>query len=232
MKEILKNIYWLLGQGFDCNVYIIESNQEAIMIDTGAGSALSQGFSTTSSNIEILRQVIANKNVNHIFLTHGHIDHIGGILSIQSEVDCMISASVAEALQLSTGNSPYLDPIMNSTCSPLKISKKFGEGDNIVVGDYHFQVFETPGHTKGSLSLYEHDKKILISGDTVFPQGSFGRTDLPSGSSQELLKSLERLSNLQICVLLPGHMPPVISESPLNSVRDSYRNAQMMLSYY
>ncbi|MHA2137488.1 MAG: MBL fold metallo-hydrolase [Candidatus Hodarchaeales archaeon] len=232
MKQILTDVYWLLGQGFDCNVFIIDSRQESIMIDTGAGSTLNQGFSTASSNIETLKRAIDTRRIKHIFLTHGHIDHIGGILSLQSEVDCMISASSEEALQLSSGNSPYLDPIMNSTCSPLKITKKYDEGDTIAVGDYNFQVFETPGHTKGSLSLYEPEKKILISGDTVFPQGSFGRTDLPSGSSSELLKSLERLSNLEIHVLLPGHMPPVISQLPLNSVKDSFRNAQMMLSYY
>ncbi len=232
MKEILTDIYWLLGQGFNCNVFIIDSNKETIMIDTGVGNTLGQAFNTDSSNLEALRRAIKNKRINHIFLTHGHIDHIGGILSLRSEVDCEISASHEEAIHLTSGNSPYLDPIMNSTCSALEIISKVGEGDTISVGDFNFQVLETPGHTKGSLSLYEEDKKILISGDTVFPQGSFGRTDLPSGSSSELLKSLERLSNLEIHVLLPGHMPPVISSTVINSVKDSLRNAKMMLSYY
>ena len=232
MKQILTDINWLLGQGFDCNVFIIASGQEKIMIDTGAGNTLNQGFGQGSANIETLKKAIESEGINHIFLTHGHIDHIGGILSLQSEVKCEISASQEEATQLASGNSPYLDPIMNSTCAPLKISKTYGEGDTISVGEFAFQVFETPGHTKGSLSLYESDKKILISGDTVFPQGSFGRTDLPSGSSSELLQSLERLSNLDIEVLLPGHMPPIISQTSINSVKDSFRNARSMLSYY
>lgn len=232
MKQLMTSIYWLLGQGFDCNVFIIEAKQESMMIDTGAGNALNQRFSASSPNIETLKQAIETKRVKHIFLTHGHIDHIGGISSLQSEVNCTISASHEEARHLTSGNSPYLDPIMNSTCSPLKITKKYGEGDTITVGNYDFQVLETPGHTKGSLSLYEPDKKILISGDTVFPQGSFGRTDLPSGSSSELLNSLKRLSDLEIHVLLPGHMPPIISQTPINSIKDSFRNAQTMLSYY
>ncbi|PWI49420.1 hypothetical protein CEE45_01100 [Candidatus Heimdallarchaeota archaeon B3_Heim] len=232
MKQLMTSIYWLLGQGFDCNVFIIEAKQESMMIDTGAGNALNQRFGASSPNIETLKQAIKTKRVTHIFLTHGHIDHIGGISSLQSEVNCTISASYEEARHLTSGNSPYLDPIMNSTCSPIKITKKYGEGDTITVGNHHFQVLETPGHTKGSLSLYEPDKKILISGDTVFPQGSFGRTDLPSGSSSELLNSLKRLSDLEIHVLLPGHMPPIISQTPINSIKDSFRNAQTMLSYY
>ncbi|MHA2095409.1 MAG: MBL fold metallo-hydrolase [Candidatus Hodarchaeales archaeon] len=232
MKQILTNIYWLLGQGFDCNVFIIASGKETIMIDTGAGNTLTHSLGQGSSNIQTLKQAIDTRGIDRIFLTHGHIDHIGGILNLQSEVDCEILASHEESKHLTAANSPYLDPIMNSNCSPIKITKTLGEGDSIAVGDYNFKVFETPGHTKGSLSLFESNKNILISGDTVFPQGSFGRTDLPSGSSTELLKSLERLSKLEIKVLLPGHMPPIVSKTAIDSVKHSFRNAHSMLSYY
>ena len=232
MKQLITGIYWLLGQGFDCNVFVIESDNEILMIDSGAGNLLAQRVKTNSESLTTLKQVIENKSINQIFLTHGHIDHIGGVSDLQLDKTCEISASSIEANHISSGDSSYLDPILHSTCKPITISKQYQEGDIIQVGDFSFNVLITPGHTRGSVSLYESEKKILISGDTVFPQGSFGRTDLPSGSSVELLESLKRLSELEIHVLLPGHMPPVISSTPINSIKESLRVAQSMLSYY
>lgn len=66
------------------------------------------------------------------------------------------------------------------------------------------QVFHTPGHSPGGISLYWPAQKVLISGDTVFA-GSVGRTDFPGGSATDLKKSIERLSKLEIDYLLPGH---------------------------
>ena len=205
------------------NCYVLgdEKSKEGAVIDPGGDP-------------EDIEKVIEKEklNIKYIILTHGHIDHIGGILDLQLDKKCEISASVVEARHLSSGNSSYLDPILHSTCKPIKTSKNVKEGDTIQVGDFSFNVMITPGHTKGSVSLYEPEKKILISGDTVFPQGSFGRTDLPSGSSSELLQSLKRLSELKIHVLLPGHMPPIVSSDPISSINESLQNAQMMLSYY
>ncbi len=232
MKQLITGITWLLGQGFDCNVFVIESGDEVLMIDSGAGNLMSQRLNANSQSINSLKQAINAKSVDKIFLTHGHIDHIGGVLDLQLDENCEISASSVEAKHLSSGNSPYLDPVLHSTCKPITIAKQYKEEDIIQVGDFSFNVISTPGHTNGSVSLYEPERKILISGDTVFPQGSFGRTDLPSGSSSELLQSLKLLSELETHILLPGHMPPIISSNPIDSVKDSFRNAQMMLSYY
>ncbi|MCK4848261.1 MAG: MBL fold metallo-hydrolase, partial [Candidatus Heimdallarchaeota archaeon] len=211
MKEVIPGITWLLGQGFDSNVYIIESNKETLMIDSGAGKLINQQVHTISQSVELLQKIIEKKGITKFCLTHGHIDHIGGLLSLQLDDKREISASVFEAEQLTSGNSSYLDPILNSICSPLAVTTLLNEGDIINVGKFSFEILETPGHTRGSIVLYERERKILISGDTLFPQGSFGRTDLPSGSSKALLDSLKRLSDLEIRILLPGHMPPVIS---------------------
>jgi len=229
MKEVTPGITWLLGQGFDSNVYIIESNKELLMIDSGAGKLINQRFHSNTQSLELLQKAIEKKGIKKFCLTHGHIDHIGGLLSLQLDPEWEISASVFEAEQLTSGNSSYLDPILNSVCPSLAITSLLNEGDIINVGDFSFKILETPGHTKGSIILYEREKKILISGDTLFPQGSFGRTDLPSGSSKELLDSLKRISDLEIRILLPGHMPPVISATPIDSARISFRNAQSML---
>jgi len=232
MKEIISGITWLLGQGFDSNVYIIESNQEILMIDSGAGKLLNQRFQTNTQSSELLKKVVEKKGITKFCFTHGHIDHIGGLLSLQPHPEWEISASVFEAEQLAAGNNSYLDPILSSDCQPLTVTSLLREGDIINVGKFSFEIMETPGHTKGSIILYERMKKILISGDTLFPQGSFGRTDLPSGSSKELLDSLKRISDLEILILLPGHMPPVISATSIDSAKSSFRNAKSMLFNY
>jgi len=232
MKEVVPGITWLLGQGYDSNVYIIESDQDKLMIDSGAGKLIDQRFQSSSQSVEQLQKVIEKKSITKFCLTHGHIDHIGGLLSLQVERNWEISASVFEAKQLTSGNSSYLDPFLNSACPTLEVNSLLDEGDEIIVGKFSFEVMVTPGHTKGSIILYEKKNKVLISGDTLFPQGSFGRTDLPTGSSKEMLDSLNRISDLEIRVLLPGHMPPVISATPINSARSSFRNAQAMLLNY
>jgi glyoxylase-like metal-dependent hydrolase (beta-lactamase superfamily II) len=66
------------------------------------------------------------------------------------------------------------------------------------------QVLLTPGHTPGSISLYLKDERILISGDVVF-SGSVGRTDFPGGSPSLLRSSIDRLSQLDVEYLVPGH---------------------------
>lgn len=79
------------------------------------------------------------------------------------------------------------------------------DGDRI--GD--LLVLHTPGHTRGSICLYHEEERALISGDTVFPNGSFGRTDFPGGSTEALKRSLDRLVTFEVESLYPGHERPV-----------------------
>ncbi|MFX0122525.1 MAG: MBL fold metallo-hydrolase [Candidatus Hodarchaeota archaeon] len=230
MKELLSGVTWLLGQGLDCNVFIIESQGDSLMIDSGLGLS----FGGQKRSVEILEDIIINKKINQILLTHGHIDHVGGIMALQSKLEVQVITSEIEAQHLKSGDSSYIEPFMGTKCPPVDISQEVLEGDVFHIGNFSFDVLHTPGHTHGSISLWDGKNKILISGDTVFPQGSFGRTDLRTGNSEDMVKSLKRLSDLDVRVLLPGHMPPVIStnESPLNSIKQSFQNARMMLSYY
>jgi glyoxylase-like metal-dependent hydrolase (beta-lactamase superfamily II) len=73
-----------------------------------------------------------------------------------------------------------------------------------VVNGLELKVFHTPGHSPGSLSVYSPKQKVLFTGDLIFKNG-IGRTDLPGGNSTLLKKSVERLRELEIEILLPGH---------------------------
>ena len=101
MKELLTGITWLLGQGLDCNVFIIESKGESLMIDSGLG--LSFGGQKTST--EILKDAIDRKKITQILLTHGHIDHVGGIMALQPTIDLDVITSDMEAQHLKKGDS-------------------------------------------------------------------------------------------------------------------------------
>ena len=87
----------------------------------------------------------------------------------------------------------------------MPVDIKLKEGEDVHIGDEIFVVLHTPGHTPGSMCLYSKDSKSLISGDTIFPFGSFGRYDFPEGDGNLLKKSIERIAEYDIVNLYPGH---------------------------
>ena len=66
-------------------------------------------------------------------------------------------------------------------------------------------IISTPGHTRGSISIWYEEEKILFSGDTIFANGSYGRTDLPTSVPEELEKSISKLKEYKYEILCPGH---------------------------
>lgn len=234
MKEIISGINWLLGQGLDCNVFLLESEGKSLLVDSGLGGGMTQPFGMQKNSVIELEKIIKVKKIKQVFLTHGHIDHVGGVMALQSKLKLEVITSELEAQHLKAGDSSYIEPFLGSKCSPIAVSQEVREGSFLDIGDFSFKVLHTPGHTHGSVSLWEEQDQILISGDTVFPQGSFGRTDLRTGNSKDLISSLNRLSKLEVKILLPGHMPPVISpsKSTTNSIKESLQNARIMLANY
>jgi glyoxylase-like metal-dependent hydrolase (beta-lactamase superfamily II) len=98
---------------------------------------------------------------------------------------------------------------------------KVVEGDIIETPIGAFTVYWTPGHTGGSMCLYNPEHKILISGDTVFPDGYYGRYDGESGSLEATINSLKKLTELDCEIMLPGHGSPVFQDA----------NSHIKLSY-
>lgn len=178
----------------DSNIYLMGDT----VIDSGTGFnfiRLNSILNMLKTDLEKIRQVIN---------THCHFDHIGGngyfynakILIHEKD------ASIIETGDPEKSNAGFFD----GKLKPRKVDKKLKEGD---VLDNGLKVIHTPGHTPGSICLYDQKRKILFSGDTLFSDG-VGRTDLPGGDPQVLTKSLERLSKLKIEKILPGHGEPVL----------------------
>lgn len=122
------------------------------------------------------------------FLTHGHYDHAGGVKSEWSEV--------------------YLHPSEDASLPYMNVPKSaksmpFGSFD---FGPFHFELLHTPGHTPGSMCLFEANNGILLSGDTLFANGAYGRLDIGGEYAAENMRdSLEVLSYVEWTALCPGH---------------------------
>ena len=186
----LKDIYLLTGQGVTSNIYVFGGDTITI-VDSGNGAE-------ENRIMPKLKEIFSKKpNVSKTVLTHFHFDHIRGL-------DELTEAYVMDIL-IHKEEVPFFSHL-NS-----KRIKEMNAGDKIFFGEYLLDIIHTPGHSPGSVCLYEKKTKFLISGDTVFPNGSFGRYDFPFGNHKALLQSLKRLTEIDVKAMLPGHGLPTFS---------------------
>ena len=163
------------------------------------------GNTLIDAGINADRIIPYKDQIENIVLTHGHFDHtihaneiaeICGAEIFIGEYDMPFLSDASLSLSTHFG-SPQI-PI---PAKPLK------DGD-VIDG---FTVYHTPGHTGGSLCLFREEDGVLIAGDTIFPEGSFGRYDFPTGSIADLQASVSRMAELPAESLWSGHGEPVVS---------------------
>ncbi|WP_456320794.1 MBL fold metallo-hydrolase [Palaeococcus sp. (in: euryarchaeotes)] len=203
--EIPPNTVMLKGLSFDSNIYIIRDGNEGLMIDTGTGSIFEPYKDTLEREgyLEgVERMVILN--------THEHFDHVGGNLVWKKyfenrgiKVRFASHSNTSKTLENSEDRI-ILSYYHGKKYNPHKVDIKLEEGDTLKVGSLEFKVMHTPGHTQGSICLYEPKEKLLFTGDTIFYE-SVGRTDLPTGNFWQLLDSINRLKSMDVYIGLPGH---------------------------
>lgn len=204
--QVIDDIVFIEGVGFNSNVYIIGKNEIGI-IDTGA----SPNYVTHILNV-MQQFEFEKENVQKLILTHIHPDHTGGVPGFLESFDPMIYMHRADASYLFRQAPPKLQILEG--------------GETIEIDKFSFDVIHTPGHSPGGICLYEAGKKVLFSGDTVFSYGNIGRTDLMGGNQELLISSIEKLLELDVEYLCPGHMPVVKDGN--KSIRQSYNFAKMV----
>ena len=231
METINKNVSLLFGYGHNCNSYLVSSSEDDyLMIDSGLGSFGSMWGYSKNNPLEELKSCLESFPIKQIVLTHGHLDHLGGVASLQSNelVDIKITCHQLEQPYIELPDTRYIDPFMQTPIQPVLINNPVSHDDSIELGKFTFKIIHTPGHTEGSMCLFEEDQKWLFSGDCVFPEGAFGRVDFPGSNAQKMLDSLELLDSLDIESLFAGHMSPILINAS-RSIHNSYVMAKSII---
>ena len=202
-NPVLKDIALIVGDGLCSNIYVIGS-KDITLIDTGVGNRMNPIF----PQLEELG--FKPEDIKQVVLTHAHHDHAMGAFMILDRVSPRILVHEADTKYIATS---FGDALV-----------KLQEGDIVDTEIGSFDVYLTPGHTPGCICLHDKDTRILISGDTVFPDGYYGRYDGESGSLEAMIESLRRLTELDCDVMLPGHGSPVFADAN-SHVKKSYEQA-------
>lgn len=132
----------------------------------------------------------AGITVDEIWITHGHIDHVGGAAELRDELRVpIIGPHVADKYLLdnvvASGANFGMTGVRN-----FAPDRWLNEGDQLRIGDLVFDVYHAPGHSPGSVVFFSKDMRFAIVGDVLF-SGSVGRTDLPGGDHATLIGSIK-----------------------------------------
>jgi glyoxylase-like metal-dependent hydrolase (beta-lactamase superfamily II) len=207
--EVVPGIHRIRDRFFK-NIYLIV-DEGPVLIDTG----LPGGCSEIISRLRSLG--IERHELRAVVLTHSHVDHMGSAHRLAEATGAEVWAHHLDAERIE-GDLPlrgYGTPLealthgLTRMCR-VRVDRRLSEGDRIeCLGG--LEVLHTPGHTEGSISLYQRERGILFSGDTI--QYSWGRIRRPMTvfchDSAQVCQSIERLSRLDFECMLSGEGSPL-----------------------
>ena len=192
VMEVVSGIKIFIPEFFSSNVYLIDNE---LLIDTGTGKF-------GEMLIKKLQELRTNPKL--LILTHCHWDHVGGAEFLRKNFNLEILMHEKDAEVIEKSPLYTFAHFFEEKFESFTISQKLKGDEKITTENFCFRVLHTPGHTQGSICLYEKEKEVLISGDTFFGN-AVGRTDLPGGDEKTLKHSLKKLAKLKVRFLLPGH---------------------------
>ncbi|MDH5815358.1 MAG: MBL fold metallo-hydrolase [Candidatus Nezhaarchaeota archaeon] len=215
--KLRSKLYYYPETGFTSNSYIIEDGIR-VLVDPGHQNHL-------QSLIEFMREDgLELRDIDYIIVTHAHVDHCGAVHEIQKQYDVKVAMHESEK-QYMYEQSKFFLRLLGLSFAPFNVDHWF-KGDESNFEGLDVLILHTPGHTPGSISIYSPTQKYLITGDLVF-EGGVGRTDL-GGDSSLLARSIERVSQLDVELLLPGHGPIITGAS---NVSRNFRLIKSFISY-
>ncbi len=181
----------------NCSVIWSEATGEGAVIDPGG-------------DLDQIREVLQEHDISitKVLLTHSHIDHAGGTAELAAEFGIPIEGP-------HPGDQYWIDRLAEQArmfgflpVAGFTPTRWLNQGDTVMVGDQALEVSHCPGHTPGHVVFFDRPDKIAFVGDVLFA-GSIGRTDLPGGDHDTLIRSItQRLWPLGDDVtFVPGHGP-------------------------
>jgi len=181
---------------FQENSYLIvdESTMRAAIVDPGA---------EPDRLIHLVRE--SGAELDAIWLTHAHLDHVGGVAGLRRvwSVPVYLHPAALPMYERASGQAAVYELPFEQPEAP---DRSFNDGDRLSLGTLAFDVLYTPGHAPGHVVL--HGNGVLFAGDLLFA-GSIGRTDLPMSNPAQMEQSLARVCELDDdTVVYPGHGPP------------------------
>ncbi len=191
---MLLNIFRLGPLGANCYLLWDVATSQAVLIDPGGeGDFLCEKLLSLKLNLK------------YIVLTHGHFDHILGVLPLKLSFNPRVCIHGDDLFLYQNAAKSALHWI-GERGDPLPYPDLFlKNNDTLKVGNTILRIIKTPGHTPGSISLYNKRDGTIFTGDTLF-SGAVGRTDLSYSNPASLTRSLQKLLSLPgETKLYPGH---------------------------
>jgi hydroxyacylglutathione hydrolase len=217
MTAVDKGVYFIEGQDEfipDSHMYVIgePASNDLTIVDVGlTGKGNHKIQSIIKSGIEL-------SAIKRIILTHTHLDHIGCIAEIKKEIpraELWVHRLEGELLENGDDRGVYGMNEFKSMSQmqfgfaadafKLKVDRQLEGNEILEIGNMVWEVLHIPGHSMGGIALYNPALEILIPGDVVYADNAIGRFDLFGADPAALKESLERLSELKVDILLPGH---------------------------
>jgi len=197
ITELRPGIYQFHGKKPGSHVYLIRGSDKNVLIDTGIAS----NFPYIE---ECLRHVgVKVKDIHFVILTHEHFDHIGATTFFFETAVIGAHRLAANKIEMQD-EFVTMNKYLNVSSKPFYAHLWLEAGTIIDLSNYELRILHSPGHTSGCICIYEARERLIFSGDMVFAGGTLSEIST-SGNISDYVNSLERLSNLKINELYPGH---------------------------
>ncbi len=143
-------------------------------------------------DIDVIERAIAETGakIEKILLTHGHIDHAGGAEDLRAKLNVKIEGPHRADRMLLQGLEAQGKVYGIAGARNVEPDRWLDEGDQVDVGGHRFEIFHCPGHSPGSVVLFNRVQKFALVGDVLFA-GSIGRTDFPYGDHDALISAIK-----------------------------------------
>jgi glyoxylase-like metal-dependent hydrolase (beta-lactamase superfamily II) len=202
-----------LTDSFDCNIYLFEAGESAILFDAGTGMGVDQVLNVCQEDQLPLAKI------NHLFLTHAHSDHGGGSAYLRERLNLTIWASASTARIVSSGDEEAVSLPAARTGGtypshyhyrPCPVDRVLAADQVVKIGPLEIEVIATPGHSHDHhcylVTDSRVDKRYLVGGDAIFFGGKVVWQNTYDCSVPDTLASIQHLADYNFEALLSGHL--------------------------